>query len=236
MKCFHFLKKSNMNQYHGKGEYLTNDKINSGLRKSTIESTPEEKLNEWYATYYDAEFFMKCDGPDYLVQYYHLRSKYESRFRGWFDGIHLDGNTHLDLGFSTGKSLYWLSQLYPNIQIHTIDFNENCRNIFEPLQDLVPQIVDISIQDASKLDFAQESFDSITALDFYEHTPIEVMRKSLELNFELLHKGGRMFLYVGKTPNEEHINLIPDAQTIVLCTDIGFTFEQDKNELLVFSK
>lgn len=225
-----------MNQYHGKGEYLTNNKINSDLRRSTIESTPDEKLNEWYATYYDAEFFMKCDGSDYLVQYYHLKTKYEARFKGWFHDIQLDGNTHLDLGFSTGKSLYWLSQLYPNIQIHTIDFNENCRNIFKPLQDLVPQIVDISIQDAADLDFAEESFDSITALDFYEHTPKEIMRESLRINHEILRKGGRMFLYVGKTPNEEHINLIPDTETIQMCEDVGFNFEFDKSELLVFTK
>tara|TARA_B100000212_G_C27306933_1_gene504045 strand:+ start:126 stop:803 length:678 start_codon:yes stop_codon:yes gene_type:complete len=225
-----------MNKYHGKGEYQPNSKISSDLRRQTIDDTPDEQLNDWYATYYDAEFFMKCDGPEYLRNYYATKNFYRYRFDSWFEEFELDGNIHLDLGFSTGKSLFWLSQIYPNLQIHTIDFNENCRNIFEPLQELIPQIVDISIQDASKLDFAQESFDSITALDFYEHTPLEVMKKSLELNFDLLRKGGMMYLYVGKTPNEEHINLIPDAQTIALCVDIGFTFEKEKNQLLVFSK
>lgn len=224
------------NEYHGLGDYKPNAEISSDLRRDTINKTPDDALNDWYATYYDAEFFMKCDGPEYLRNYYGTKNRYRVRFDSWFRDFDLDGNIHLDLGFSTGKSLFWLSQIYPNLKIHTIDFNENCKNIFEPLQELIPQIVDISIQDASKLDFAQELFDSITALDFYEHTPSEVMRKSLELNFELLREGGIMFIYVGKTPNEEHINLIPDAQTIALCTDIGFNFEQEKRELLVFRK
>jgi hypothetical protein len=139
-------------------------------------------------------------------------------------------------GCPTGKSLYWLSERYPEIKIHTIDFNKNCENIFEPLRELIPQIVDISIQDASQLDYAPDSFDSITALDFYEHTPEPVMIESLKMNRELLRDGGKMFLYVGKTPNEEHINLIPDAQTIDLCRGLGFTFETEINELLVFRK
>lgn len=224
------------NKYFGLGKYRKNIEISSKLRKETIDKTESNKLNEWYSTYYDAEFFMECTGIDYLIDFYNTQKHYQSRFTTWFNDIDLSDNIHLDIGFSTGKTLYWMSKKYTNIVIDTFDFNENCKNIFHPLTELIPQIRNIDILDATKLNYKENSYDSITALDFYEHTPIEIMIESLKINYKILKPHGEMFIYVGKSPNEEHINLIPDSETIKICKEIGFKFIRANNELLIFSK
>jgi len=225
------------NIYFGNGEYRLNKDITKKIRKETIDKTESNKLNEWYSTYYDAEFFMECTGTKYLLDFYNRNfNTYGSRFNNWFDSYNLENNVHLDIGFSTGKTLYWLSKKYPNIVIDTFDFNENCKNIFEPLQELIPQIRNIDILDATKLNYKENSYDSITALDFYEHVPIKLMIESLKINYKILKPYGEMFIYVGKTPNEEHINLISDSETIKICEEIGFKFIRAKNELLIFKK
>ena len=45
-----------------------------------------------------------------------------------------------------------------------------------------------------------------------------------------------MHLYVGKSHNEEHINLIPDKKTIELCESLGFKVVRIYKELLSFIK
>lgn len=225
------------NTYFGNGNYRLNKEITKKIRKETIDKTESDKLNEWYSTYYDAEFFIECTGTKYLSDFYNKKFNiYGTRFNNWFNSHNLENNIHLDIGFSTGKTLYWLSKKYPNIVIDTFDFNENCKNIFEPLKELIPQIRNIDILDATNLNYEENSYDSITALDFYEHVPIELMIESLKINYKILKPNGEMFIYLGKSPNEEHINILPDSTTIQLCKDIGFQLKNSFNELLTFTK
>jgi len=222
--------------YYGKGEYTPNAKISNDLRKKTISTTKNEDLDMWYATYYDSEFFIKCDGEEYLTNFYSKKNRYKSRFDEWFKDLNFNGNTHLDYGFSTGKSLYWLTKRYNDIIIDSFDFNENCKNVIPYIKNLCPQVRELTIQDSSKLNYSEETYDSITALDFYEHTPYEIMVESLKISYKILKKGGTMHLYVGKTTNPEHINLISDSKTIELCESLGFKLKRNYKELLTFTK
>lgn len=224
------------NKYYGNGKFLKNRDISQEDRRCSIDEMKHDSLDKWYATYYDAEFCMNCDGPEYLKNFYLSRKRYAQRFNSWFNKLNLDGNVHLDIGFASGKTIYWLAQRYPNIVIDTFDFNENCKNLFEPLKELVPQIRNITIDDASNLNYENESYDSITAIDFYEHTPRDIMIKSLEINYKILKYGGEMHLYVGKSVQPEHINLIPDQETIELCEGMGFKLKRVHEELLTFEK
>jgi len=224
------------NKYYGKGLYTPNSEISENTKKETIKLTKDEHLNEWYSTYYDGQFFVDCDGEDYLVNFYSKRNKYKQRFDMWFKDLKLDGNLHLDYGFSTGKTLYWLSKKYNNITIDSFDFNENCKNIINYIKNLNPQVRDLTIQDSSKLKYPKESYDSITAIDFYEHTPYKIMVESLKISYKILKKGGTIHIYVGKTISSEHINLISDSKTIELCESLGFKLTRKLNELLSFSK
>ena len=97
-------------KYYGNSEYKSNKEITQKIRAESIEKTKDENLNEWYATYYDAEFFINCTDPEYLLSFYKKRKHYEVRFNSWFKDVDLDNNVHLDIGFSTGKSLFWLGQ------------------------------------------------------------------------------------------------------------------------------
>lgn len=226
----------NQNKYYGKGTYLQNSEISKKTKKETINLTKDEHLNEWYATYYDGQFFIDCNSEDYLTNFYSKRPKYKERFDKWFKGLNLDGNLHLDYGFSTGKTLYWLSNRFTNITIDSFDFNENCNNIIKYLKNLNPQVRDLTIQDSSKLKYPKEIYDSITAIDFYEHTPYKIMVESLKISYKILKNGGTIHIYVGKTVNPEHINLISDVKTIELCESLGFKLNREYDELLSFIK
>ena len=62
------------------------------------------------------------------------------------------------------------------------------------------------------------------------------MLDSLKINFNALKQKGRMYLYLGKTIQEEHINILEDKQTIDICTSLGFKFIENIDELLIFEK
>lgn len=223
-------------KYYGIGKYHSNKELTAEEKKEAIVELKDSALSDWYATYYDAEFCVKCDSPGYLVDFYNSRVSYKKRFEGWFKEENLSGNKHLDIGFASGKTIYWLSKLFSEIRIDTFDFNKNCENLMPYLKELIPQISNISIDDASKFCANNESYDSITAIDFYEHTPMNIMIESLKINYNILKKGGTMYLYLGKTICTEHINLMEDSKTISLCEKMGFEFKGENNSLLLFSK
>lgn len=196
---------------------------------------PEGDLQKWYKLNYDPGWYENCDSCEYLLDFYRRRKRYEVRLRRQFEGIELSG-LGLDLGFATGKALFWLQNLYPKVQFDALDFNPSVLKVIPYLQEVVPAIREFLVCDCTRIERPDDSYDFVTSLDFYEHLPEETYFLSLREVLRLLKPEGRLFLYIGKTKLPEHINLRSNEQVISDCGKRGFEFVRNSRDLLIFTK
>jgi len=160
---------------------------------------------------------------------------YINRWRNWFQNIDIKGRI-LDLGFQNGKTLYQLSQHYPDVKIDALDFNFALSNAIPFYKKLMPNLDDIWIGDCQHVDKPDGYYDYIHCIDFYEHLPPEVYLQSIQESRRLLKDNGTMFVYVGKTDAMAHIHLISNNEVIKDMEQFGFKFVHAIDDLLVFNK
>ena len=204
------------------------------MTHSIDEYAPDE-LHEWYREHYDKNWFDRCDSVQYLIDFYAAREKYRQRFETWFEDIRLKGRG-MDLGFSTGKTLHWLLQKYPEITLDSIDFNPNVRKVIPFLKALNPRIGRLLVEDCTRLSAPDMHYDFVTALDFYEHTPRETYLRSVGEVERITRPDAYFLVYFGKGSLHEHINLCSDEQVIRDVTSCKFSFSQRRGGLLVFRR
>lgn len=196
----------------------------------------EKQLSEWYEENYDKEWFLECDGTKYLVNYYTKhRPGLFGRYQLWFGKVPLCGHG-LDLGFTNGRGLYFLTKIFPHCSITAIDFNKNTELIHDYLKELIPQIVELRTESCSNLADEDEKYDFCTATDFYEHVTEEIYFKSIKEAYRVLKPSGKFCVYLGKTILPEHINLRKDPQVIQDMKENNFQFVTKSGELLIFEK
>jgi len=196
----------------------------------------EEELSLWYEENYDKNWFFNCDSVEYLKNYYtNHRPQLFSRYKKWFENVELSGHG-LDLGFTNGRGIYFLSKIFPNCKITAIDFNKNTELIHDFLKDLIPQIVELRTENCSELSDESEKYDFCTSTDFYEHLDEDTYFKSIREVHRVLKKQGKFCVYLGKTVLPEHINLRPDWQVFQDMKNNGFRLVDKKYDLLVFEK
>jgi len=208
------------------------------MNKELLKLT-ENKLSVWYEENYDKEWFDRCDSIEYLVNYYtnHRPELFEGKYKKWFKKTELVGHG-LDLGFTNGRGIYFLSKLYPDCKITAIDFNKNTELIHNYLKKLIPQIIELRTENCSNLTDEDEKYDFCTSTDFYEHVTEDVYFKSIKEVWRVLKKEGLFCVYLGKTILPEHINLRTDYQVFQDMKENGFKIVSisERNELLVFKK
>jgi len=160
---------------------------------------------------------------------------YIDRWKNWFDGIEINGRV-LDIGFQNGKTLYQLSQKYPDVKIDALDFNHGLSNAIPFYKKLMPNLEDIWIGDCQNINKPDGYYDNIHCIDFYEHLPEEVYQQSMKECYRLLKNNGEMFVYVGKTDAHAHIHLVPNETVIKDMTKNGFNFVANVSDMLIFKK
>lgn len=192
---------------------------------------------EWYSTEYIKDWIGKCNSSDDLIKRYAelWKTRHGHKFREFFKEVHLDGKV-LELGFNSGKTTYWLSKRYKNIEIDAVDFNEGLRDLAPLMFKVNKQLKNVWIRDCRSIDREDGYYDSIISLDFFEHLPEDVYFESLAECKRLLKVGGRLFVFFGKGDLAEHINVRQNRQVIRELRDMGFGFRNKKSGMMIFEK
>lgn len=173
-----------------------------------------------------------------------LLEKYESswyqnyinRWKHWFAGIFLPEGRLLDIGFQDGKTLYQLSQKYPELKIDSLDFNPGLSKAIPFFKKLMSNLDNIWIGDCQKVNKPDGHYDYIHCLDFFEHLPHDVYLKTIQECHRLLKTDGVMYVYTGKTDANAHIHLISNESVISDMESNGFEFVQNISDMLVFQR
>ena len=194
----------------------------------------------WYETDYVTSWLQECTTEEGMLN--HLRNvpaRYRRRFFDWFSAVELTGRV-LKLGFNDGKTVYWLSQRYPHIEIEALDFNRRLSALEGPLRSAAGNFVAAMYCDCQKVERPDGHYDAITSIDFFEHLPRRTYLSTLHECRRLLKEHGRMFAYVGSTNLPEHINRIPREILIADIEGTGFEMVEhlgsETDALFVFSK
>jgi len=167
------------------------------------------------------------------------RMRYGTRLFTWLDGMELNGRL-LEMGFNDGKSLVWLSEKYPYLEMDALDFNETLRCIEQPLRELVPSLKDVMYCDCTNVDKPDATYDVITCLDLFEHLPYYTYMNTLLECRRLLKDDGCLLVFVGQGEQPGHINLMTLKELLADAKANGFKVvehrEADRETLTVFAK
>jgi len=161
---------------------------------------------------------------------------YINRWKHWFKNINIMGGRILDIGFQDGKTLYQLSQRYPDLKIDALDFNPGLSKAIPFLKKLMPNLDNIWIGDCQTVNKPDGYYDYIHCLDFFEHLPHDVYLKTIQECHRLLKTDGAMYIYIGKTDATAHIHLISNETVISDMECRGFKFIKNTNDLLIFQR
>jgi len=207
------------------------DDIYTGGKGQPFHYCPEtyaENLDDWVKNVDSKEVFLEKWGSPWFLNYIY-------RWRAWFEDIDISGRI-LDIGFQDGKTLYQISQKYPDLKIDALDFNPALSNIIPFLKELMPNLEDIWIGDCQQINKPDGYYDAIHCIDFFEHLPEAVYFKAIKEAHRVLKEDGRIFVFVGKTDATAHIHLISNADVIYDFGRNGFYHIETINDMLIFEK
>lgn len=159
---------------------------------------------EWYGGEYIAPWIGRVTSVDTLRVEYARQEKYRVRLVKWFEGQKLYGPS-MELGFNDGKSVFWLSAMFPTLMFDLLDWNESLKKI-EPFIREISPVRHVFYGDVLDLPM-REAYENIFSLDFFEHVPLPTYLETVELCEAMLVPGGRLWVFFGESPMKEHINL-----------------------------
>ena len=203
----------------------------TNAKGGTVNYSPEyyeEKSEDWIKNITSEQILLDKWDDDWHQSYVY-------RWNKWFKDIEISGRV-LDVGFQNGKTLYALSQKYPDAKIDALDFNPALSKAIPFYKKLMPNLDDIWIGDCQYVNKPDGHYDYIHCIDFFEHLPHDVYEKTIIEIHRLLRNLGQVFVYVGKTDAHAHINLISNEAIVRDMESCGFRFVSDVSDMLVFEK
>lgn len=168
-------------------------------------SAPFRYTPEWYAGPYVESWVAQASTVEGLAALHEQQGRYKRRLEEWFEWIQMSGRV-LELGFNDGKSVHWLCQMKPEIEsIDLLDWSPILEQVLPALELLVPKISTVLPIDILDLE-AENEYDHVLALDFFEHLPSAVYSQALPIVARALKPRGRIYVYFGTTKQPEHVN------------------------------
>jgi cyclopropane fatty-acyl-phospholipid synthase-like methyltransferase len=195
-----------------------------------------EYTSEWYDKTHKLHWIDNVNSPEDLEADILLDGDNNlERFRG----IKLEGRG-LELGFSNGRSLYYISKKYPGVIMDGIDWMESLEKVIPFMDVLFGNIGHLFINGLDDFNCYDNTYDFITSLDVFEHLDNAVYHDCLDESYRVLKDDGFFFVYIGKPSSCSHINCKPDNVAIEEIKGHGFEFIMRKpdnnNGLLIFKK
>lgn len=136
----------------------------------------------------------------------------------------LEGNI-LDIGCGDGKHTFDLQKMLPDFSFSGADFSERAITYARMLAPQIP----FYIQDGTKLQFQDASFDAIVSIEVIEHIPIPDVPLFLQEIIRLLKPGGVVVLTT-PTPNrpvdEKHYQHFDEILMRNYLTEAGFQVQE----------
>lgn len=169
-----------------------------------------EYSKEWYGGEYIEPWIGRVTSVEALKAEYVRQERYRVRLANWFEGQELSGLS-LELGFNDGKSVHWLSGMFPELEFDLLDWNESLKTI-EPFIREISPVRNVFYGDVLDVHMADE-YENIFSLDFFEHLPLEVYFDALGVCDAMLVPGGRLWVYLAGHRGLGHVNLRRDQDT-----------------------
>ena len=204
---------------------------------------------EWYQESTQATWLHKIsDADSWLAHIKRIPEHNRQRFLKWFKNVENVSGSMLEMGFNAGKTIYWMSQRFPDLNIiDGFDWNPGVEKLIPHIKHHVSAVRNLEIghcKDAL-LKFQDNSYDVVTSLDFFEHLKEDEYFFCIEQAFRVLKDDGIMFMYIGESNNPEHINLRPLNNVIKEIESRGFSMQKrvtmsnakpNGNQLVIFTK
>ena len=200
-----------------------------------------EYTPEWYGGEYVDNWINTIHDKDSLLANYNRQVKYRDRFYYWFKNVMpVQGNV-MEYGFNDGKSMYWLNNMFGHINFYTMDWSTKLDSIIPYIKEVVDELKEVQYYDCTAGIKADDSFfDCVLSIDFFEHLPNVVYNTVIKETYRILKPGGHAYVYIGKTVQPEHINLIGDSVVMVDMMKGGFIpagmIDYHGDKLLIFKK
>ena len=135
----------------------------------------------------------------------------------------------LEIGCQFGKSTFWLAARYPETFFYMFDFAQTAVEFIHK-NNPIPERTKVWQGDVSQICCNNQSldsfFDMVSMLDFTEHLPKEIYRKSITEALRVLKPGGHLLLKQGNEILPEHINIRWEWQLVRDFTKEGFLLER----------
>jgi len=137
--------------------------------------------------------------------------------------------TWLEVGCQFGKTVFWVADRYPATVFYMFDFAQTAIDFINKHNPIPEQTV-VWRGDASDICYEGQRFDGffdlVSMLDFTEHIPPKIYRKTITEAFRVLKPGGHLLLKQGNTIRPEHINIRWEWQLIRDFEKAGFLLKR----------
>jgi ADP-heptose:LPS heptosyltransferase/SAM-dependent methyltransferase len=208
------------------------DEVKLKELQDSFEYTPE-----WYNKMHKLCYIDNVNSPEDLKS--DIEMDGDNNIERFLD-IKLQG-MGLELGFSNGRTLYYMSKKFPEAVFDGIDWMGSLIKIKPFIKSLCGNVNDLYTCNLNKFEQIEDKvYDFITSLDVFEHLNTDDYNACLKECYRVLKPDGMLYVYIGKPESCSHINRRPDIAAIHEICASGFWFlkrvPDNDHGLLVFRK